>query len=141
GFSEPRQVPNIDLRYMLDLNGNTIRLRQYDIFDVVDLVTLRQVLSASAVQEANPTDVHGLLTEINSTSPHIRIGIADRADHLRQGDVVGVELVQVDFDLEFFGGAAPRIHLHDAFDSQEAALHDPVLHGTKIGQAEARCSD
>ena len=55
-----------------------------------------------------------------------------------KGDVVSVELVQIDFDLEFLGGAAPGIDLDDARDGQEAALQDPILDGAKIGQPDVR---
>src|SRR5262249_31558225 len=50
--------------------------------------------------------------------------------------VVGVELVQIDFDLEFLGGPAPGDDLDDAVDGQEAALQDPVLNRAQIGQSE-----
>ena len=79
-----------------------------------------------------------MLAEIDGAAADIDVGVADRADHLGQGDVVGVELVEVDLDLEFLGGAAPGVDLDDALDGQETALHDPILDGAKIGQPEMR---
>ena len=64
----------------------------------------------------------------------IDVGVADGADDLRQRDVVGIELVEIDLDLEFLRRAAPGIDLNDALDRQQPALHDPVLDGAKIGQ-------
>ena len=79
-----------------------------------------------------------MLTEIDGAAAHIDVGVADRADHLRQGHVVGIELVQIDFDLELFGGAAPGVDLHNAFDGEQPALHYPILDRAKVGQAEMR---
>jgi hypothetical protein len=53
-------------------------------------------------------------------------------------DVVGVELVEIDFDLEFFRRAAPGVDLHHALDCEQTALHHPILDGPKVGQSEMR---
>jgi len=49
--------------------------------------------------------------------------------------------MQIDLDVEFLGGAAPGIDLNDAGHGQQPALHDPVLDGAQIGQAEVRRAD
>ena len=73
--------------------------------------------------------------------PTLMLALPDRADHLRQRHVVGVELVQIDLDIVFLRRAAPGIDLDDAGNGQQAALHDPVLDGAQVGQSEMRRSD
>src|SRR5262249_33504333 len=46
------------------------------------------------------------------------------------------ELLQIDLDLKLFGGAAPGVDLHHAFDGEQSALHHPILDRAKVGQAE-----
>ena len=67
--------------------------------------------------------------------------IADRGYHLRQSDVVGVELVEIDFDVELLGRAAPGVDLDNALDSQEPALKHPILDGAQIGQSNVGRAD
>ena len=81
-----------------------------------------------------------MLTEIDGTAAHIDIGVADRRDHLGQGDAISIELVEVDLDLELLGGAAPGVDLDDARNGQKPALQDPILDGAKIGQPDVRRS-
>ena len=138
GISEPRHIADQDLRDVPDLDRHAVRLRQYDVFDVADPVAFCQILGAAAVEKADTADIHRLLTEMDGAAAHIDVGIADRADHLGQGHVVGIELVQIDFDLELFGGAAPGVDLHDAFDGEQPALHHPILNRAKVGQTEMR---
>src|SRR6516162_3605593 len=121
---------------MLYLHGSAVRLGQHDILDVLDPVALGQISGPAAVEEADTADVYRLLPKIDGASAHVAIGVADGGEHLLQCDVVGVELVQIDFDLEFLGGPAPGDDLDDALDGQEAALQDPVLNRAQIGQSE-----
>jgi len=83
----------------------------------------------------------GLLPHVDCAASYIDVGVADRADHLRQRNVVGVELMQIDLDVVFLGRAAPGIHLHDPGNSQEASLQYPILDGAEIGQTEVWRSD
>ena len=131
-------MANRDLRDVPDPDRHPVRLGQYDVFDVADPVAFCQILCTAAVQKADAADIHRLLTEIDGAAAHIDVGIANRGDHLGQGDIVGIELVQIDFDLELFGGAAPGVDLHDAFDGEQPALHHPILDGAKVGQPEMR---
>ena len=72
--------------------------------------------------------------------PTLILALPIAVDYLGQGDAVGIELVEIDLDLEFLGGAAPGVHLDDAGNGQQPALQDPILDGAKIGQAEMRRS-
>jgi hypothetical protein len=77
-----------------------------------------------------------LLAETNGAAANINVGVADRADHLRQRDIVGIELVEIDLDLKLLGSSAPGVDLNHTLDGQQPALHNPVLDGAKIGQPE-----
>ena len=44
GLAEPGHVADIDLRDVLDLYRHAVRLRQHDVLDVLDPVTLRQIV-------------------------------------------------------------------------------------------------
>jgi len=111
-------------------------LSQHDILDVLDPVALRHITGATAIEETDTPDVHRLLPKTDRASAHIAIGVADCGEHLRYCDVVGVELVQIDVNLEFLSSPAPGDDLDDTFDGQEAALDDPVLNCAQIGQAK-----
>ena len=108
GFAEPRHIADIDLRDILDLNRYAVRLGQRNVLDVVDFITLGQIQTAAAVDEADAADIDGLLTEIDGATADIDIGVADRGDHLRYGDVIGVELVEIDLDLDIPWWFLPR---------------------------------
>ena len=96
---------------------------------------------AAAVDQADAADIDRLLADIDGAAADIDVGVADRGQHLRQRHAVRVELVQIDFDLILFRGAAPGVHLHDARHGQQPALQDPVLDGAQIGQPEMRRPD
>ncbi len=141
GLAEPRHIADIDLRHVLDLDGHAVRLRQRNVLDIVDLVAFGQVDGSAAVDQADAAHIDRLLAEIDGAAADIDVRIPDRGDHLGQGDAVGVELVQIDFDLVFLGGSAPGVDLDDARHRQEAALQHPVLDGAQIGQPEVRRPD
>ena len=65
GFAEPRDIADIDLRDVLDLDRHAVRLRKHNILDVVDLVALGQIVGAAAVHKADAADVDRLLAEID----------------------------------------------------------------------------
>ena len=69
---------------------------------------------------------------------HVDIGVRDGRDQLGYGHVVRFELVEVGLDIEFLGRASPRVHFNHAGDHEQAALDDPVLDCSKIGQTEVR---
>ena len=114
GLAEPRHIADRDLGDIFHEHRHAVRLGQQDVLDVLDLVALGQIGGAAAVHQPDAADIHGLLAEIDGAAADIDIGVAERADHLRQRDIVGVEFVQIDVDVIFFGRAAPGIDLHDA---------------------------
>ena len=93
---------------------------------------------AAAVDQTHAADVYRLLADIDGARADIDVGVADGVDELRQGNVIGFELVEIGLDLVFLGRAAPGVDLHDARHGQETALQDPVLDGPQVGQAEMR---
>jgi hypothetical protein len=101
---------------------------------------LRQILAAAVVQQADAADIDRLLAKTDRAAADIDIRVPDGGDDLRQRHVVSVKLVEIDLDFEFLSRAAPGIHLHDAGNGQQPALHDPILDGAEIGQAEMRRS-
>ena len=82
-----------------------------------------------------------MLADIDRAAADVDVGVADGTDDLRQGDVVSVELVQIDFDLIFLAGTAPGIDLNHAGHGQQSPLQHPVLDRAKVGQAEVRRPD
>ena len=141
GNTEPRPKADRDLGDVLHLHRNAIHLGEHDVLDVVDLPALGQIQFAAAVEQPDTADVHGLLADSDLASAHIDIGVAECADDLRNRNVVGVELVQIDLDIVLLGGAAPRVHGNDPRNSEQAAGDDPVLYGTQVGQPEVRRTD
>ena len=136
GFAEPRHVADKDVGHILDLDRHAVRLRKHNVLNVVDVIALNQVVVAAAVQKADAADIDRLLAKTDGTAANVDVGVADRGNDLRQRDVVGVELVQIDLNLKLLGRSAPGVDLNDALDLQQAALHDPILDGAKIGQSE-----
>ncbi|KKF67191.1 hypothetical protein XU19_23770, partial [Vibrio parahaemolyticus] len=88
--------------------------------------TLGQVLLAAAVKQTNAPNIDRLLSDRDLASTDIDIGIAERSRDLLEREVVGVKLVQIDFDVVLLGRAAPRVHLNDSGNRQKAALYDPI---------------
>ena len=117
-----------------------MELTQRNVLDVLDLVALRQIRGAAGIHQADPANVHGLLAHIDGATTDIDVGVAERADHLGQCDVIGVELVQIDVDVVLLGRSAPGIELHDPGYSQEPALQHPILDRPQIRQTEVRRS-
>ena len=142
GDAEPRHIADRNLGNVLDLNRNAVELAEHDVLDVVDVIALRQILIAAAVEQSDAADVHGLLADRDLAAADIDVGIAQRVDDLRYRDAVGVELMQIDVDIVLLGRAAPRVHLdHAVGHGEKAARRDPVLYGAQIGQPEMRWTD
>jgi hypothetical protein len=79
-----------------------------------------------------------LLADGDFAAADIDVGVAERGDQLRNGDVVGFELLRIGVDIELLGGAAPAIDLDHAGNGEQAAGDDVILQGAEIGQAEMR---
>ena len=58
-------------------------LGEHDILDVADAIALGQVLIASAVEQSDAADVHGLLADRDLTAADIDIGVAECGNNLR----------------------------------------------------------
>src|SRR5262249_22740015 len=129
------------LGYSLHLHWDAFELRQHDILDVVDVPALREIAASAAVKQSDGADVHRLLADGDLAAADIDIGVAERADDLRDRDIVGVEFIEIDLDIVLLGRTAPRIYCHHARHSEEAPSDDPVLYGAQIGQPEVRRAD
>ena len=141
GLAKSGNVTDRDLGNVLDVNRDAVGLTQDDILDVFDVVTLRQVSGPAAVHQADAANVDGLLADVDGAAADIDVGVADRRDHLGKRHVVGVELMQIDIDVVRLGCPAPGVDLNDAGDRQQAALDDPVLDRSQIGQSEVWGTD
>ncbi len=140
GFAEPRRVADDDGGDILDEYRHAVELAERNVLDVLDLVALGQIGGAAGIDQADAANVHGLLPHIDGAAADIDVGGAERTDHLRQRDVVGVELVQIDLDLVLLGRSAPGVELHDPRNGEQPALQNPILDGAQIAQAEVRRS-
>src|SRR5262249_16712478 len=112
-FAEPRRVSDGDIGDVFHKYRHTVRLRKQDVLDVFDPIALRQISGAAAVHETDAANVHRLLSYVDGPATHVDVGAADRADHLRQRDVVCIELMQIDFRIVLLAGPAPGVDLHD----------------------------
>src|SRR5208282_5668515 len=136
GNAEARHIADGDLAEIPDLDRHAIDLRQDDFFDVLDLVALDQIVVAAVVDQADAANIDRLLADGDFAAADVDIGVAQRGDDLGNGDIIGFELGRIELDMEFLGGAAPGVDLHDAGNGQQPARDDPVLDGAQIGQAE-----
>src|SRR5215831_7149509 len=136
GYAKSRNVADRDLGDILDDDGDAVHLCQNDVLDVVDLVALRQVVGATAVDETHTTDVDRLLAHGDLAAAHVDIGVTQGGDDLRYGDAVAVKLMQIDLDVVLLGGPSPRIDLNHTWNGKQTACDDPILDGAQIGQAE-----
>src|SRR3984885_23974 len=139
--TKPRHKTDGDAGDVLDLDRQAVHLGQDDIFDVLDLVALGDVVGAAAIDEPDAADVDRLLPDRDLTPADIDVGIAERGDELGDRDVVGFQLLQIGIDIELLGRAAPCVDLHHARNRQEAPGHDVILQRAQIGQAEMRGTD
>src|SRR5262249_37550887 len=92
----------------------------------------------TATDQANATDVDRLLADVDGAAPDVHVGVADRRQHLRQGDAVGIQLVEVDLDVVGLRRAPPGVHLNHPGNGQQASYHDPIVQRAKIAQPEVR---
>ena len=109
-----------------DQNRIAAGLGQHRILDVVD-----------RADQADPAHDCRLRTEIDDVSADIQVAAAQCLQQLRQREVVGDELVEIDLQLEGFGLSAPADDIHDAWNGTEAALQNPVLQSLQVEHAVA----
>ena len=118
--------------------GTPFDLAEHDVFDVVDLISLGQIIVAAVVDQPHAANVDGLLADADFAAAHVDVGVAQRGQNLRHGNVVGFQLVRVDRNLKFFGRAAPTVDRGDAGNRQQPPRHDPILHGAQVDDSEMR---
>ena len=112
-LAQPWHIAHVDLRNVFHQDRNAVRLREDDIFDVIDLPALGQIGSAPAVDQADAADIDRLLADIDRSPAHVDIGVADGADQLGYGNAIGLKLVEIGLDFEFLGRTAPGVDLHN----------------------------
>ena len=82
----------------------------------------------------------GLRPEIDGLAADIDVAVVERLQHLRQGEAVGEQLVEIDGDLVGLCLAAPAGDIDDARHRLEAALENPVLDRLEVGDASSRAA-
>ena len=80
GNAESRHVADVDTGDILDQDWEPIVLAQYDILDVVDVITLGQIVIAAAVDQADAADVYRLLADGDLATADVDIGVAEGAE-------------------------------------------------------------
>jgi hypothetical protein len=139
--AEARHMADRNGRDILDLDRQAVGLRQNDVLNVLNPVALSHILGAARVDEPDAADIDRLLPDRDLATADIDVAIPKRADQLRHGDVVGLELFQVRIDIELLGGATPGIDLRHSGNGEQAARDNIVLQGAQIGQPEVRRPD
>jgi len=113
GDAEPRLVADPDLGDVADAHRVAVRGSQHRGLDVVD-----------RADQADPAHHRGLRADIDGIAADIDIAVVEGLQNLRQGQPVGVELVEIDLDVEGLALAAP------------AGDVDNPRHGTKPAREE-----
>src|SRR3984893_18743964 len=136
--AKARHKTDGNTRDVLDLDRKTVELAEDDVLDVLKLVTLGDVVGATAVDQTDTADIDRLLADRDLAAPDIDVGIAERGDQLRDRDVIGFQLLQVGIDIELLGGSAPGVDLHHSGNREETTRDHVILHRAQIGQTKIR---
>jgi hypothetical protein len=108
GLAEPGQIADRHLGDVFHQHRYSARLgSEHDVLDVFDFL-----------YQAEAANVDRLLTDVDRSPSDVFIGVAEGREQLLQRDVVGVELVQIRFDVVALGRAAPGHHLDHARNRQ-----------------------
>ncbi len=134
--AQPGAIADRDFRDVLDPDRNAVLLAQDNIFDVIHLVALHQIVVAPVVDQPDAPDVDRLLANGDFAPADIDIGVAQGGDDLRHRQAISFELVRMDIDIELLGRSAPTIDRHDTGNGQEPPGHDPILDRAKIRQPD-----
>ena len=94
GDAEARHVADVDPRDVLHQHRHAVVLAEDDVLDVVDVIALGEIVVAAVVDEPHAADVHGLLADRDLAAADVDVRVAERAQELRHGDVVGLELAR-----------------------------------------------
>src|SRR5580704_10224953 len=114
----PWPVADRHLTDILHQHGDAVLLGQHHILDVVNLVTLGEIVTAAVINQTDTPDIDGLLANADFASAHVDVRVTQRGQDLGHSDAVGFELVRVYLDLEFLGGTAPTVDGCNAGDGQ-----------------------
>src|SRR5208283_4566946 len=136
--AQPGHIANIDLGDVTNRHRHAVGLRKDDVFYVYGARSPGKVVVPAIVDETDAANIDRLLPDLDLAAADVDIGVADRRDDLRDRDVIGFELRQIDVDIELLGRAAPGVDLHHAGDRQHSAGDDVILDRAQIGQAEIR---
>ena len=139
--AEPWPVADGNLGDVANQHRYTVDLGQNHIVDIVNLVTLPQIIIATIVNEADAADIDGLLANSDFASAHVEVGVTQRCQDLRDGDAIRFELVGVNLDLELLGRAAPTVDGGNAGDGQQAPRDYPILDRAQVSNTEMRRPD
>src|SRR5579863_7057171 len=82
-----------------------------------------------------------LRSKIDRLSPDIDVAVVKGLQHLRQGDAVLDQAIEIDGDIIGFGLPAPSGDVDHAGQGLEPALEYPVLYGLEVGEAVAGRAD
>ncbi len=96
--------------------------------DVLEVLARLQVAAAA----------HHVLAarELEEPAPDLVVAVADRARHVHDREVVGLQPVGVDRDLVLLDEAPERRHLGDAGHGLDAIAEVPVLERAEVGRAQ-----
>ena len=93
------------------------------------------------MDQADAAHHRRLRPEIDGLAADIDVAVVERLQHLRQGQAVVDQLVQVDGDVIGLGLAAPAGDVDHARHRLEAALQNPVLDRLQVGHRIAGRAD
>ena len=139
--AKPWSVADRDLPDILHQYRDAVFLCQDHILDVFDLVAFGQIVAAAIINQTDTADIDRLLANADFASAHIDVRVAQRRQDLRHRDVVAFQLVRIDFDLKFLGGAAPTVDGCNAGNGQQPARDDPILNRAQVGDSEMLRTD
>ena len=119
-------LDTIDRRHVADNDGHAAGLGEHGIADLVE-----------RPDKADASNDGDLGADVDGAAADIDVAVVQRLLHLRQGQPIGDEPVEIDLDLVGLGVAAPADHVDDARHRAKSALQHPVLQGLEIGEAVA----
>src|SRR5271155_1681902 len=113
--------------HVADSHWDAVRRRYHRVADLIH-----------RVDQPDAADDRGLRPEIDGLAADIDVAVVERLQHLRQGDPLRQQTIEIDGDLVGLGLAAPPGDVDDPGHRLEPALEYPILDGLEIGDAEAR---
>ena len=121
GDAEARQVSDRHGRDVADPYRHAVRGRDHGVADLVHRMDQRD-----AAHDRR------LWPEIDGLSADVDVAVVEDLQHLRQGQAVGYQPVEIDRDLIRLCLSAPAIDVDDPRHRLEAAFEDPILNRLQI---------